>query len=79
MMQVTRTKCLKILKLMLFNFQNKTMQLCKMFCLFILLEVGLANGYTTAATTKTPNVDKPGMFYLHFLGRFVCNNFWRNS
>jgi hypothetical protein len=44
----------------------------KMFYLFVLLEVGLANGYTTAPTTKTPNVDKPGMFYLHFLGRFVC-------
>jgi hypothetical protein len=52
---------------MLFNFQNKTMQPRKMFYLFILLEVGLANGYTTAPTTKTPNVDKPGMFYLHFL------------
>jgi len=22
--------------------------------------VGIANGYTTPATTKTPNVDKPG-------------------
>ena len=30
--------------------------------LLILLGVGLANGYTTAATTKTPNVDKPGNY-----------------
>jgi hypothetical protein len=29
--------------------------------------VGIVDGYTTPATTKTPNVDKPGKHFFHWL------------